>query len=369
MTHWMIFVRWSTVADWKRSQRDLLAGGAGRGGELPYQYGSDQPAFRRLQPGDVLWIVTTPRFDGAAGRARPPSVMARLRVKEVCCHMREKQQRIRHKKGPKKGTDSCRTVRLCGELKDCQCEVSPASARWALLVCGEPDREGETEPLRVTYPPLYNAFSTMRLVHPEAHERVQGGKAFRSSGGPYAHFGQKLFLLRKLSREAGDALGRLHRCAVENRRVFFSYRWADLQELARRAGLERQEWIRRLNWELEARHLAPWLDHHQLAPEGPNNAMLHEILSDAVHQATIFVALVTPGYGEEKSWSEQEWSFALDQVRDGETRRSHPMRCLALEVGGDLERLGVEASQGVTPEDPSPKGLAAAIAAFAALHP
>lgn len=199
VTHWMIFVRWSTVADWKRSQRNMLAGDSGRGGELSYQYASDQPAFQQLEPGHVLWIVTTPRFEGAAGRARSPSVMARQRVEEVCCHMREKLQKIRHRTGLKKGKTSERTIRLCGELVDCRCDVSPASARWALLVCGEADRKGETDPLRVTYPPLYNAFSAMRLVHPEAYKRVQSGAAFSSSGGPYAHFGQKLFLLRALS--------------------------------------------------------------------------------------------------------------------------------------------------------------------------
>ena len=88
-----------------------------------------------------------------------------------------------------------------------------------------------------------------------------------------------------------------------------------------------------------------------------------------MHQATLFVALATPTYGEKEIWSAQEWSFAFDQVRNGEKRRSHPMRRLALALGGDLERLGVKASDVVTLEDHSPEGVATAIAEFAGRQP
>ena len=81
--HWTIFVDWKTVIGWKQEMRDARAI---RSGIYPYQYGSSQERFTDIKKGDVLWVFATPRYGKrgnaqATGRARPPAVMARLRVK------------------------------------------------------------------------------------------------------------------------------------------------------------------------------------------------------------------------------------------------------------------------------------------------
>jgi len=99
--------------------------------------------------------------------------------------------------------------------------------------------------------------------------------------------------------------------------------------------LDRRDWIGRLNHALEELEMVPWLDHHQLAPEGPDTGLLEELLSDAVRQATLFVAFVTPSYGEPGSWSAAEWTHAGKQRQKVGKKSPQRIPRLALLCGGD----------------------------------
>lgn len=331
--HWMIFVDWKTVIGWKQDMRDARKSDTGI---YPYQYGSSQERFTEFKKGDVLWVLTTPRYGRrgnatVAGRARPPAVMARLRVEAVCCHI--------------PGCPKCR------ELPPCDYEAHPSSAKWPILVIGEKDPEEQmSDPSRETYPPLYNAFSVMRklafttkrrdtYLHKLLERIEKGDEATWGTPGPYGGFGQSLQRLRKLTAPAAGELDKLHRRAVEGRRVFFSYRWKDVKDLARKSGLDRRTWIGRLNHALEELEMVPWLDHHQLAPQGPDTGLLEELLSDAVRQATLFVAFATLNYGEPGSWSATEWTHAGKQRQKVGKRNPRRIPRLALLCGGDPARL------------------------------
>ena len=355
--HWTIFVDWKTVIGWKQEMRDARATGSGI---YPYQYGSSQERFTDIKKGDVLWVFATPRYGKrgnatATGRARPPAVLARLRVKAVCCHQ--------------PGCAKCR------ELPPCDYRAHPSSSLWPILVIGEKDPEEETpDPYWETYPPLYNAFSVMRKLAFDTKggetnlqallERIeQGDEATWGTAGPYGGFGQSLQRLRKLSLSAAGEMDKLHRRAVEGRRVFFSYRWMDVEDLARKSGLDRRSWIGRLHHALEELEMVPWLDHHQLAPQGPDTGLLEELLSDAVRQATLFVAFATPSYGAPGSWSAAEWIHAGKQRQKVGTRSLQQIPRLALLCGGDPALLDDgRPSRRIELVDTRPEAVASVIA-------
>lgn len=222
-----------------------------------------------------------------------------------------------------------------------------------MLVVGEKDfKVGDLDPLTTTYPALYNAYGVMsrlqfRTKHGTKDLRTRlkaienSSEAFWGQAGPYGRLAQSFQRLRKLTDRAANAMDDLHKRAVLGRRVFFSYRWADTEQLAANEGKTRKQWIRELNRALDEKELVPWLDHHQLAPEGPDTGLLEELLSDAVRQATLFVALVTPAYGLSGSWSATEWTYAgnLQTRRTGGTDFKNPVRRVALDLGGDLANL------------------------------
>jgi len=334
-THWIVLVKWKTVIEWKARMREARLS---QFSTYPYQYGSSQIRFKEILAGDVLWILATPRYDrkgkpSASARARPPAVMARLRVKTVCC-------------------DEPEDVR-CEGLLPCDKVAHPSSEGWPILVIGEKDIEvGKLDPLTTTYPALYNAYSVMsrlqfstkngkRDLRHRLKEIENSNEVFWGRAGPYGRLAQSFQRLRKLTDSSANAMDDLHKRAVMGRRVFFSYRWADTELLAADEGKTRRQWIRELNRALDEKELVTWLDHHQLAPQGPDTGFLEELLSDAVRQATLFVAFVTPSYGLHESWSKTEWNYAgeLQARLSGDTSFKNPIRRVALDLGGDLAEL------------------------------
>ena len=149
-THWMIYVKWRTIVEWKRRMKPDREPGQR---EYPFQYASNGRSFREIKAGDILWVVTNPRFSKSGrpvtyGRSIPIAVMARLRVRTVCCQ----------------GHDA---ARVCGKkLPGCSdvpnLKIHQASDRLVgdILVVGEADVD-DADPLEVTYPPLYNIFGIL----------------------------------------------------------------------------------------------------------------------------------------------------------------------------------------------------------------
>jgi hypothetical protein len=351
----MTFVKWKTIVNWKRRALRATIGDRSE----PYQYSSDNYRFLEIDPGDVLWIVTTPRFGASGkpsirGRARPPAVMARLRVARLCCNRNADLQRL-EQAGKKP---------LCLEagIPVCQDEgVHPDSEHWSIMAMGEVDPE-PAEPLETTYPVLYNFFGILDRLKfvtqagtsdlGDYLEFVEKGEYLTTSQmkakragtkvldpGPYAAFGQHLQTLRELSPESASLMDRFHSRAVLGKRIFFSYSWADVEELASSKGLTRKEWARQVNRGLDELGFNPWLDDHQILAELGVEGLLGEVLSDAVRQSVVFVALLTKSYGAIGGWTLEEWRRAWRQLQDPDRRDR--MVVIVLNCGGDPERLGL----------------------------
>lgn len=347
-SHWMVFVNWQTIVRWKQSIRNWSESG----GIYPYQYSSDSKRFLLIKPGDVLWLVTTPRFGAGGkqslrGRARPPAVMARLRVASVCWN--RFCDKAKFMKPPE--------IRFCDEvLPD---GVHPASDAWSIVVVGEKDPENPS-PLQVSYPVLYNFFGVLRKLKFMTQkgetdfksylEFVEAGQYLSDiqrkaklagrkvvNPGPYAAFGQTLQTLRRLTPASAKVMNNAHKQAVLGKRVFFSYKWTDVEHLAKGQGQTRKEWVRELNNELDQAGWNSWLDHHQVLTDDDIGDLLEEILADAVSQSVVFVALLSENYGT--GWSLDEWQRAQKRLKNQKLKQKAMQ--LVLACGGDPERLGL----------------------------
>ena len=371
-------MNWSTVVDWKASMRDA----ATRGGIHPYQYSSDGVRFLRIKPQDVLWVVSTPRFGRHGrptrrGRARPPAVMARLRVARLCCNHAAEAARIADGRRP-----VCRSadVPYCDEPGVLDEGVHPASDSWSIVVIGEEDPP-DPKPLQVTYPMLYNMFGVLHrleFVTGRGQTNLHGYLEYVESGeylsaaqkmaqrdgqpvrnpGPYARFGQLFQTLRQLEPAAADVMDAAHTRAVQGRRVFFSYKWEDVERFAGASGQTRTDWIRELDRRLDEAGYSSWLDHHQILDSGGMTGLLEEVLADAVRQSVVFVALLSDHYGT--GWTLREWNLASTQLSD-DIRRDK-MLPIVLDCGGDPMRLGLSTSDMVAVGPaPTPRRIVSAI--------
>jgi len=380
--HWMVFVNWATIISWKTNVKNA----ASHGEAHPFQYSSDNVRFLQIKPKDVLWIVSTPRFGARGrpsmhGRARPPAVMARLRVTRICCNRAHERQRI--------DRDGSKPVCMGSCLPYCnEADLHPASDAWSIVAIGERDPKHPT-PLQVTYPVLYNIFGVLNRLQFRTKEGdrdlsdylafVEGGqylsraqKEAKRSGkqvndpGPYAPLGQILQTLRQLTPEAAAVMDTLHEQAVSGKRIFFSYKWADVERYAREFGLTRIGWVRELNRELETAGFTSWLDHHQILADRDIGGLLDEVLADAVHQSVVFVALLSENYGT--GWTLHEWERACEQLTNA--KRKDRLLPIVLNSGGDPKRLGLEVEDMLSvPRAPTPADIVRAIEQGIALRP
>ena len=375
--HWMIYVKWNTIVKWKRNMDHRSEPGQQN---YPYQYASDGPRFRNIQVGDVLWVVTNPRFGKKGqpvihGRSIPAAVMARLRVRSVCCQSKD-TSKVCGKKLPN-----------CANLHDLKVHQASGKAVGDILIVGEEDVE-DAGSLGVTYPPLYNIFGILdRLefqngkVSPNLSAYlswVKGGNYWKKGApvpekrnpGPHWKLGQYLQSLRKLTLAAGSVLDDHHTSAVKGRRVFLSYRHADVKALAEAASPRRrmEQWMGELEKELEDEGFVSWLDKHQILDKGTNIGLLDQTLRDGVHQAALFVALITPSYGVSekrrgRSWTLEEWEFAGRQVNKP-NRRDQLIR-IGLVCGGEADKLPKEATDRFVETVETPQTIAKTLAAVA----
>jgi hypothetical protein len=368
----MIYVQWSTVVKWKHEMDEARRSGAG---VYPYQYASNGPRFRKIKKGDVLWVVANPRFGATGqpdprGRATPAAVMARLRVRTVCCQAEE-------------GSSACgKELPRCVDILDDHIHPASDVSRGDILVVGEQD-EKDAAGLGVTYPPLYNIFGILNkltfrdalgapdlkpyIAWVEAGNYWKKGVRAKSgrNSGPHWKLAQRLRTLRKLTPEAGRILDKAHKAAVKGRRVFLSYRHADVRALAA-AGSRRSlaQWMGELEQELEDADFVSWLDKHQILGDGAGKGLLNQTLQNGVRQAALFVALITPGYAVPKvrgrNWTLEEWQGAGEQVRN--PRRRNELVRIGLLCGGDADLLPTEASDRFLSTEATPRAIARAIA-------
>lgn len=319
---WLIYVKWESIVSWKdvcNSSNGHRRSEKGRGG-WPFCYASNQKRMQLLGEGDYLWIVTLPKY---AGYCQAPSIVARLEIDRV--------------------VDSS---------AHCPSSVPREVSRHGRFIALA--RRPATEDTSGSYPPLYNAFDvirSLRFVGPNSslsayHEQLSLGP--RSQAGPYWPLAQYIRSLRLVSRESSRALHSAHALAVSGRRVFLSYRLADLLrgDAARNGG--RISRIARLCSELRRRRILAWWDQEQFV--GARDAwnrqfdLIDELIEDGVQQATWFVALCTEGYalpGESGvNWTLQEWERAqmLADSRPSATR----LKLMIVEFGdtGARSRLG-----------------------------
>ena len=374
----MIYVKWRTIVEWKRRMKPDREPGQR---EYPFQYASNGRSFREIKAGDILWVVTNPRFSKSGrpvtyGRSIPIAVMARLRVRTVCCQ----------------GHDA---AMVCGrKLPSCSdvpnLRIHQASDRLVgdILVVGEADA-GDAAPLEVTYPPLYNIFGILGQMEFQKRRGnsnldayltwVKSGNYWRTGvpepgkdePGPHWKLGQHLQSLRQLTPEAGALLDGVHKSAVTGRRVFLSYRHADVKNLAEAGTPKRsmEQWMAALSEELEKREFVSWLDKHQILDNGANIGLLDQTLRDGVRQAAFFVALITPGYAvskrrQERNWTREEWESAGIQVANP-SRRDQLIR-IGLLCGGDAGILPKEPTDRFMNTKTTPQAIARAINAVAA---
>ena len=374
----MIYVKWHTIVKWKR--RTNLDSEPGQR-EYPFQYASNGRRFRKIKAGDVLWVVTNPRFSKtgqpvANGRSLPIAVMARLRVRIVCCQ----------------GND---TTRVCGKkIPSCSevrnLRIHQASDRLVgdILVVGEEDKD-DARRLEVTYPPLFNIFGILdRLsfknkrgvsnlnkylawVKSGNYRRTGVSEPGKDYPGPHWKMGQYLQSLRKLTPEAGSLLNGVHTSAVNGRRVFLSYRHADVRNLAEETNpkFSMEQWMEALTEELEKKDFVSWLDKHQIFDNNANIGLLDQTLRDGVRQAVFFVALITPGYavskkGQERNWTLEEWESAGKQVTNP-SRRDQLIR-IGLLCGGNTYTLPKEPTDRFVETKATPRAIARAISTIAA---
>lgn len=382
-SHWMVFVKWATIIRWKR---DHVRGAVPGEGVYPYQYSSDSVRFLEIEQGDILWVVTTPRFGSRgqpsmSGRARPPAVMARLRVDQLCCHRKHDLER----RDDNKATVCLGKLDLCEDPGVLEGGVHHASDAWSIVAIGERDKKKDRDPLQVTYPPLYNFFGVLPRLRfttkrgetdlsdylefvaaqdyltPAQQEAKRGGRTVRNPG-PYAPLGQILQTPRRLTADAARAMDEIHERAVRGNRVFFSYKWQDVEAIARTQRRSRVAWIGELSRRLDDAGYSSWIDHLQL-PEGDVDGLLDEVLQDAVRQSVLFVALLSPNYGTGTTL--EEWRSSRERAADD--KYEHGLVPIVLECGGEPGDLGLaEPDVRTIPLCPTPSDV---VEAIEAAHP
>ena len=292
---WIVYVPWKTIAAWKQAKRSSKERG-------PYAYASNQTRFKNMRCGDCLWVLTLPRFEGYC---QAPSIVARLMLD-----------------------------RDVVEAKQLPTKSSEGAGEWDVRRFGKYVVYGRREPH--AYPVLYNAFDAVRHLEFESRDNPNLStfedalrKGFGRSG-PYGSLAQCFRTLRKLTPASARQLDELHDAATNGRRVFLSYRSADVAVLPAR---EKGQWMAELVAGLKERGYLCWWDELQLVGRQQTWAvqepLIKRTLEDGIQQATWLIGIGTSGYGgpggDGKAWTADEWDVAGKLVYEP--------------IGGGLRRL------------------------------
>jgi hypothetical protein len=291
--HLLVYVSWDVIRRWKRGRRPDPPVAAA----APYAYGSAQVRLARLaRPGDVIWVLTAPRF---AGYRLPPSLIARLQVAQV--------------------VDRQTPAGLTAPIPP---DFDP---RWRYVALAQP-------PPASRYYPLNNAYQTLLALTfvgraPTLRDCPHCQQLVAEQKRLYAGLPAHLQTVRHLTPGAGAALEAFARAVAEGQIVFLSYRRAEAAPLATT-----------LMEHLTDQGVACWWDHWMLpgrVARGDtriDNDLLSAVLADGLRQSTWAVALVTPLFHRSR-WTAQEWTLAGEE-RDN-PRRTRPLRRIEVLLGGE----------------------------------
>jgi hypothetical protein len=288
--HLLVYLSWETVRRWKH---DYPAGRMDD--KAPYAYGSDQARlFRLARPGDVVWVLSSPRF---AHYRLPPSLIARLQVNQVVDQYAPGEARV---------------------------DIPPPSAGWRYVVLAEREHS--------RYYPLNNAYSTLLALTfaggapslrdcPHCELLVAQGK------GLYAGLPAHLQTIRQVAPGAETALEAFAGAVAEGQVVFLSYRWSEASSLAIRLAERLSEQGVACWWD-------QWMVPHCVAEEDIrlDRDLLSAALTDGIRQSTWMVALVTATY-HTHWWTAYEWQRAGEEMNN--PRRARPLRRAEVLLGGD----------------------------------
>jgi hypothetical protein len=288
--HLLVYVSWDTIRSWKQQYP------SGKVAEkAPYAYGSDQVRLGRLaRPGDVVWVLSAPRF---GGYRLPPSLIARLQVAQVV------------------------DQRSPGGAK---VDIPQPSALWRYVVLADRDHS--------RYYPLNNAYPTLLSLTfaggaPGLHNCPHCDRLVAAGKGLYAGLPAHLQTVRQLARGAETRLEAFAHAVAEGQVVFLSYRWVEAAPLAI-ALVER----------LTGQGVVCWWDHWMMpgrVTRGDihvDEALLSAALADGLRQSTWVVALVTPTYHCSR-WTAQEWQRAGEELNN--PRRARQLRRAEVLLGGE----------------------------------
>lgn len=291
--HLMVYVKWPVIQEWKRRQRserfDLTEPA------LPFAYASDQVRlFQRARPGDVVWVLSAPRF---ADYRLPPSLIARLQVHDVV-----------------------------DRQSPCSADVPIPKAveglgRYVVLA----NRS------QSAYYPLNNAYHTLLSLTfagkaPTLRNCPHCKRLYEAGQGLYAGIPAHLQTVRQLAPGSGAIMDTFARTVESGHIAFLSYR-------RREAGPRAMKLVEGLT----DNEVSCWYDHWMI-PEPVakgdvliDDDLLSAALTDGLRQSTYFVALVTPTYHRAK-WTAQEWQSAVEERTS--PRRRRPLWLVEIAMGG-----------------------------------
>lgn len=287
--HWMVYLKWELLSAWKHRAR----GERTTTEAVPYAYGSAQVRLSAARRGDVVWVVTSPRFDQYR---LPPSLIARLNVQKVLDRTRLADSEV--------GTY------VPGYFQK----------KWRFVVLAD-RAQSRYFPLNNAYAILKQlTFTGNKKIAPENCPHCQ--KFIANQEQFYAGLPAHLQTVRRLQSGTEQALLDFAQKVQQGALIFLSY-----------CRNEASTKVRELVEVLHQNGLYCWLD-NLMIPQGVQvqEHRLSDVLSDGLRQSTLFLALVTPRYHQNK-WTQREWQAAQSELNHARRRRA--FHCVELLLGGE----------------------------------
>ncbi len=289
--HLMVYVKWSVIREWKRRRPSEEADQTRPA--LPFAYASNQVRlFQRARPGDVVWVLSAPRF---ASYRLPPSLIARLQVRQVVDRQSPASADV---------------------------FIPEAVEGWGRYVVLANRSQS-------TYYPLNNAYRALLSLTfagkaPPLRDCPHCKRLYEAGRGLYAGIPAHLQTVRQLAPGSGGVMETFARTVENGQIVFLSYRRSE-------AGPRAMRLVERL----ADNDVSCWYDHWMI-PEpvakgavSIDDALLSAALTDGLRQSTYFVALVTPTYHHSK-WTAKEWQSAVEERTN--LRRRRPLRLVEISM-------------------------------------
>ena len=289
----LAYVTWDRVVPWKilslpqhRGERFAPLGyGAGRRSKTR----NPRNLLKQVQPGDTIYVVTMPWTNA---RGIPPTLVARLHVKAVCCGMGSPQRLTHNLK------KLCRTWNAVAIADPCSSEFYGLNDATAAL-----------HRLGILMPGAARGADRLRVIRAQLGQRVQK--------------------ILRLNTSAGQAERAFAGSVAQDTRqsVFISY-----------AHIDGEPYALELARHLMQRGLSPWLDalaipRYNTKKEGPGKSRrLQKLLRLGIEQSALGLSVITDSYLKKKDkrgivWTRREWDqMARRRQRDPTYRCVRVMR-------------------------------------------